>query len=343
VRPISRYPSRQQKLDQKGVAHHGLTLVICSILCLAVIFTFRAVISHAASASPAIRSGISGYCLDDHKDSVAANAVVDSWRCNESQAQAWSAGVGTIEHDQSYCLSVANDAKTAGTNIVLNSCDQAPGQIWLRDKSGYENPNSGLCLSLPNDQTGKQLVLASCQQLDQTSESWTLTSANGATVTGPDCNALKSEGTKVACYADQEWTNWQSSSSNHEALLNSYTDGAPYEEWCADFVSYIYKEAGYPFTGGETNGWDENIADNIQNENFTMHQAGSYVPVAGDVAFFDYAGGHVEIVVSGGKTPTYVYGNSAIIDPTTGNGEMAANTISNDGAAGQVTYYLSPN
>jgi len=64
----------------------------------------------------------------------------------------------------------------------------------------------------------------------------------------------------VACYAAKEWAAWQAPGSNHNALLNVYADGNGYEEWCADFISYVYKEAGYPFSGGERDGWDEYLA-----------------------------------------------------------------------------------
>ena len=124
--------------------------------------------------------------------------------------------------------------------------------------------------------------------------------------------------------------------------MTGYTDGAPYEEWCADFVSYIYKEAGYPFTGGETNGWDENNANKIQFMGFVKHDPANYTPKPGDVGYFNYNGGHVEIVISGGAHPTFIYGNSATIDPTTGNGQMESNTIVQDGSLGHLVYYLSP-
>jgi cell wall-associated NlpC family hydrolase len=147
----------------------------------------------------------------------------------------------------------------------------------------------------------------------------------------------------VACYAEKEWTTWQSGGISHDTLLNSYTNGSPDEEWCADFVSYVYKEAGYPFTQGSSNGWDENNANYIQYMGFAMHSASSgYVPKPGDIAFFNYNAGHVEIVVSGGSHPTFIYGDSATIDPTTGNGQMKANTILSD-SDGQIVYYLSPN
>jgi hypothetical protein len=324
------------KLDQKGVTHHIVAWGLVFVLCFGIVLTFHSVTSHAAGISLDVKSGIAGYCLDDHDGSALNNAPVDSWGCNKSDAQNWTVNEGTITHGHDLCLAVADNGTTVGDNIVLHTCDQAAGQIWLRDKSGFENPNSGLCLSIPNSQTEKQLVVASCSYLAQPYETW-ISDANPACVDG-------TKGTEVACLAEQDWTQWQSSSPSHEMLLNRYTDGAPYEEWCADFVSYVYKQAGAPFSGGETNGWDENIASNIQNMGFTVHPASShYLPQPGDVAYFDYAGGHVEIVISGGATPTFVYGNSASIDPTTGNGQMEANTITSKGSEGQVVYYLSPN
>lgn len=36
--------------------------------------------------------------------------------------------------------------------------------------------------------------------------------------------------------------------------VDKYTDGT-LEYWCADFVSWVYKQAGKPFTGGSSGGW----------------------------------------------------------------------------------------
>jgi hypothetical protein len=152
-----------------------------------------------------------------------------------------------------------------------------------------------------------------------------------------------SQGDKIACVAAQQWILWQSGTVSHNTLLNTYSDGNSYEEWCADFVSYVYKQAGYPFENGERDGWDEYYAPYIENQGFTYHSAYDYTPKAGDVAFFDYNGGHVEIVAVGGSKPIFIYGDSGTTDKTTGNGDMADNTITNDGTAGQLIYYLSPN
>jgi hypothetical protein len=325
---------------QAGVIQHPL---LVGLLLLAVVYgAFQLVASHVSAESSTIKSAIAGYCLDVHDDSKSSNAAVDSWRCNGSSAQNWKLAGSSIIHGDNDCLSVLSNSTAAGTKLVANSCDQAAGQVWLADRTGFENPNSGLCLSIPSSKLASQLVLASCDQLSTAGESWTYSATHGHPADVNSCETIVQKGQKIACYAQQDWTTWQSDSPSHTVLLNDYTNGYGYEEWCADFVSYVYMQAGYPFSGGESDGWDENIASNIQNMGFSEHQAAGYTPKAGDVAFFDYPGGHVEIVASGGKTPTFIYGNSSTIDPTTGNGEMAANTITND-YNGQVIYYLSPN
>ena len=289
---------------------------------------------HALSTYEEVRSGISGYCLDNlHNKTISGNEV-DIWKCNKSPAQNWNLSGNTISIDGSYCLAV--DKQHA---IIANCSSTAPTQVWLEDGSGLLNPDSGKCLNAAGHNDGSPVTIAACSSSDNLS--WTAVSSSGKTITLPGtCHG--SEGQKVACYAEQEWANWQSGVYSHPALLTSYTDGAAYEEWCADFVSYIYKEAGYPFSGGETNGWDENNANNIQNVGFTIHQPDNYTPKPGDVGYFSYNGGHVEIVVSGGPHPTFIYGDSHVTDPTTNNGDMAANTMLSDGSAGELIYYMSP-
>lgn len=294
---------------------------------------------NASAASSVIRSGLSNYCLDVHDSGTGNGTKVDNYTCNDTQAQSWTTTYDRIQHGSNMCLSVQNDSKSAGSSVVINQCSDDPGQVWLRDQNGYENPNSGLCLALPTSKGAELVTMATCSLPSTIAEKWTPSPRATQTST---CTQLSKDET-IACNAAKEWDNWQSQPTNHEGLLNTYTDGAPYEEWCADFVSYIFKESGYPFTQGEANGWDESNANNIQNMGFTMHNPSNYMPKPGDVAYFSYNGGHVEIVVSGGKHPTFIYGNSGTIDPTTGNGQMEANTKLGDGTLGDLVYYLSPN
>lgn len=326
------------KVEKKGRLRYFVLLAV-AVGCL---LLFTSSKGHADSNAAVIKSDTSN-CLDVYLDSVKPSSVVDSWQCNNSTAQDWSVTRDTIVHDKTLCLSVPGDSQLP-SKVVLDTCTNAPGQIWIRDGNGFINPNSTLCLTEPNNKSGDQLQTEPCGNMTaQNDQAWATYPKGSSAVWTQATPCTGSKGEQIACQAEKTWISWTSPGANHEALLNNYTDGAPYEEWCADFVSYVYKQAGYPFTGGETNGWDENIAGNIQNMGFTMHDPSNYTPKPGDVAFFSYSGGHVEIVVSGGKTPTFIYGNSDTIDPTTGNGQMETNTKLSDGSLGQLVYYLSPN
>lgn len=330
-------PARYQPTPPKK-GHGGKFVLGFALLIVAIFIGTHVKSGNADTAASVIHAGIAGYCLDVHKNGVQAGTVVDSYKCNGTSAQAWTVTYDKIQHDNSLCLSVKDNRTAMGSPVILNPCSQEPGQIWLRDQNGFFNPNSGMCLSLPTGKKAGPVIIADCALPSQATEKWTPPSGQ----TNSLCQQ-GSRGDKIACNAAKEWNTWQSEPNNHTALLSTYTDGAPYEEWCADFISYVYREAGSPFTKGEANGWDENNANNVKNMGFTMHDPASYTPKPGDVAYFSYSGGHVEIVASGGPHPTFVYGNSGTVDPTTGNGQMEANTKLSDGLYGNLVYYLSPN
>lgn len=298
-------------------------------------------LAHRSRAVSEIKSGTAGYCLDLHHDDSSNNTMVDSWHCNGSNAQAWALTSATIRHKDD-CLMLHSSAGS-GDVIVSSACNNSADQEWVSAIGGFENPSSALCLSLPSGKINKQLVASPCDTLTTASELWASATwkANDNTAATISCSNGP-VGEQVACNAAEQWVAWRSGSVDHNTLLNTYSDGNGYEEWCADFVSYAYMQSGHPFTQGERDGWDEYLADNIENMGFTYHDASDYTPQAGDVAYFDYPGGHVEIVAIGGTKPLFIYGDSGTTDPTTGNGDMAENTITNDGSAGQVVYYLSP-
>jgi hypothetical protein len=314
---------------------------LAGLLLAAIIYGFLQLgTSHAAASvsADAVHSGYNGYCLDNSHSKLVAGNPLDLWGCNGTAAQNWTYSAALLKQAGSWCATAPDNGSPAGSPITLETCTGDATQIWLRDASGYFNPASQSCLMADSGSGGAKLEMSSCSNLSTAAGIWKVSGTNAGTA----CSG--SEGQLVACNAERQWTIWQSGTPSHETLLNSYTDGAPYEAWCADFVSYIYKQSGYPFTAAY-DGWDENDANNLQADTgFVEHPAdGSYLPKAGDIAYFDYSGGHVEIVISGGKNPTFIYGNSATIDPSTGNGQMETNTKRSDGTAGQLMYYLSPN
>lgn len=339
-------PLRQQSRR----SYSKLKLVTILILLVVILIggfieTNRYKSSHKATAINQIQSGFQGFCIDLYRDKQLPNSTIDEWGCNGTTAQEWVIENNNIVHGSNTCLSIANNGTDQGDQIVANKCNGSQGQIWVSAIDGLENPNSALCLSAANGSEGTNLELASCNNLTQPQEAWmqSIWNKNSAN-TSASTSCSGTVGQLVACYAAKQLVIWQSNTISHSSLLNTYSDGNGYEEWCADFVSYIYKESGYPFVDGERNGWDEYDADNVQYEpDFTYHAAGNYIPQEGDIAYFNYSGGHVEIVAVGGSKPIFIYGDSGTIDPTTKNGQMTENTITNDGSAGQVIYYLSPN
>jgi ricin-type beta-trefoil lectin protein/CHAP domain-containing protein len=342
----SHHPEAGLKLNQAGfirqIVFGGLMVAVALVLAILAINRINA--GRSRPAIPQVRSAIAGYCLDDYHDSNEANALVDSWTCNDSAAQDWTVSTNLIEHinqGDKGCLSVQDDGRSQDDKLVLNMCDNGAAQQWTVDLGGFENPASGLCLAIPSGKIKQQLILDSCNNLSQLGEGWVATTWSSPRAPSGPC-VTGSEGQQVACYAERQWNAWQSDPSSHQALLTDYTDGNAYEQWCADFVSYVYREAGYPFSAGERDGWDEYDANNVQNMGFVLHPAADYDPSPGDVAFFDYPGGHVEIVETGGRHPTFIYGDSGTTDPATNNGDMNDDGLTSDGAAGQVIYYLSP-
>ncbi|HEY5667763.1 MAG TPA: RICIN domain-containing protein [Candidatus Saccharimonadales bacterium] len=319
-------------------------MVLLLLAAAAMVFgTLQVSRGDALSNMPVIQSGVSGACLD-LRHNAGDPAIVQIWKCNNSAAQRWSVAAFQIRHGDVQCLSVVDSSTKPDSPVSLTRCGSDPGQVWLAEQGGYRNPHSGQCLNVPdNGAFGTQLTVANCQNLRKPSGNWTPVVIRGKNTqhVAVTCDGLEKRA-KLACYAAKEWTIWQSPSADHSALLRAYTAGAPYEAWCADFISYVYKEAGFPFTQGETNGWNENDANKMVNMGFAQHNPDSYIPQSGDIAYFDYNGGHVELVVSGGKAPTFIYGNSGTTDPATGNGQMAANTVTSDGSNGKLVYYLSP-
>lgn len=280
-------------------------------------------------------------CLDIKNDLIKNNTPIDLMTCNHTDAQNWLINLGMIKHS-SYCLTITNNYKSVD-KVVLYKCTNAPNQVFLPTGGGFINPNSGLCLSQVNNSP----ALSKCLVNYNSTQNWLYYNLHNNKITlrnSLNCMVALSLNEKLACQAMLAWDNWNQKNSNHFKLLSMYTDNNAYEEWCADFVSYIYHISGHSFSNGERNGWDEYNANYIKYQGFNLHMANSsYVPQPGDVAFFNYPGGHVEMVVVGGKHPTFVYGDSATIDSQTGNGNMATNNILVDGNKGQVVYYLSPN
>ncbi len=318
-----------------------LLMVATSLLIIIGFGTYSSLADNTLNNLNFLINNQSKLCLDVKNDLIKNNTPVDLASCNHTSAQNWSINLGFVKNNN-YCLTFTGQKITVSSKVILDTCSNLANQVLLPTGGRLENPASNLCLS----QIKNNLGLAKCFSTNKSFQNWSyynFKNDRSVTLSLINCSINLSPNQKLACMTMMAWNNWNQPNSNHYNLLTQYTDNNAYEEWCADFVSYIYFVSGHPFTNGERNNWDEYNANNIMYQGFTLHQANSsYVPQAGDVAFFDYPGGHVEMVAIGGKTPTFIYGDSATIDSQTGNGDMAANNLLSDGNLGQVTYYLSP-
>jgi CHAP domain-containing protein len=100
--------------------------------------------------------------------------------------------------------------------------------------------------------------------------------------------------------------------TNAGPWIATFTDGNA-EAWCADFVSYVLRLAGRPFSGGQSGGWRIAAAAGVRD---WFAARGRYVPrvVAGprpgDVVYFRHS--HVGIVVAvRGPVLTTIEGNAS--------------------------------
>ena len=100
-----------------------------------------------------------------------------------------------------------------------------------------------------------------------------------------------------------------------ECMLR-YSDGAN-EAWCADFVSWVLKEAGSPYTGGTSGGWRQPGVSGSRawfEKNGEFHLKAGYTPKPGDIQINQEGDptypDHVAIVVAvNGNMATIIGGN----------------------------------
>ena len=96
----------------------------------------------------------------------------------------------------------------------------------------------------------------------------------------------------------------------YDATVLMYTEGFR-EEWCADFVSYVYRQAGQPLSNPHNGSWRIPAVWTLRQyfeSQGRFRSAYSYTPRPGDVAI--YGGGHTNIVVAvDGDTMTTIGGN----------------------------------
>ncbi|MEV1008025.1 ricin-type beta-trefoil lectin domain protein [Streptomyces sp. NPDC049881] len=97
----------------------------------------------------AVRSGLSGTCLDVAGGNSANGTPVQIWGCNDTPAQRWTAYADGTLRALGKCLDVTNLGTGNGAPVALWGCNGGANQRWEVHDGGYRNPVSGRCLDLP--------------------------------------------------------------------------------------------------------------------------------------------------------------------------------------------------
>lgn len=129
---------------------------------------------------------------------------------------------------------------------------------------------------------------------------------------------LSSTRQNAVCIAKQELAAWTPPPPTPRMGFLKYSDGSVNDLWCADFVSWVYKQAGYPFTGGLSGGWRLAAVQAVKDlpnsdHNWHWHAASGYTPKPGDLAIHQNPStgySHVNMVIEvTGTTITLIGGD----------------------------------
>jgi hypothetical protein len=171
--------------------------------------------------------------------------------------------------------------------------------------------NSNTSITLPTAQTGDTSLTPSNNNCAEAVGNITCTPGTGTAAT--------SVRAKVVCIAQAEYALWKAGNLKPGTDFHKYSQGRN-EDWCADFASWVYNQAGYPLvdknqgTVPAVNGiWSIGTAGNAVTGKFRFHSSGGYTPQPGDMAI--HKGGpsdvsHVNIVSRlEGSEAWYIGGN----------------------------------
>lgn len=149
---------------------------------------------------------------------------------------------------------------------------------------------------------------------------------------------------KVVSLARQELAKWDGGELVAGNGYKKYSQGRA-ENWCADFVSWIYNRADYPLQEGN----DGNVpavttVEQIgkENQKFEYHAAEGYTPQKGDIVVQTNGLSHVNIVVAvDGDKITVIGGNQGANGGGFNNSKVTQYTFTGSTGAG-TTGYVSP-
>ncbi len=227
--------------------------------------------------------------------------------------------------------------------------------------------NTALYISQLQQWIGQIVALAN-GTAPSTSATTTPTASSNCNSGAVNCNSSTSSNLsavrqQVVCIAQQELASWKSQPGYKQTGSNSFNYSATgylnysqnvHEEWCADFVSWVYNQAGYPLTPDPN--WRISAVIGLVsvaelNQNFHWHpQVSGYTPRPGDIAIHlygtSYSNSHANIVTSvTGNTVTLIGGDQGSINFSSANGGTVVSQYTDNGFYGgsdSIIAYISP-
>lgn len=152
----------------------------------------------------------------------------------------------------------------------------------------------------------------------------------GGTANSSSCGTSGSGGTVIEVAERELAIGTKGCRTSTNGQCAAYTDNTP-EEWCADFVSWVYNKAGKPFSDGLSGGWRINNVFSLDDYLSTKHKGNyflrndsSQTPEPGDIIIFNDGGPrtHTGLVRS-------VQGNSLTTIEGNLNDSVSSRTVEN--------------
>lgn len=105
--------------------------------------------------SGAVRSGISGKCLDLNEGNTTNGTAVQLYDCNQKPgSQTWTYNADGTLATGGKCLDVVKQGVTNGTLVDIWTCNGGDNQKWTQQADGtLRSMQSGRCLDVPNGST----------------------------------------------------------------------------------------------------------------------------------------------------------------------------------------------
>jgi N-acetylmuramoyl-L-alanine amidase len=214
---------------------------------------------------------------------------------------------------------LTGNEKASLASIKTTSTTDAAAKAFFDD---FERANDS---SLPKRQSNAAKVLAAYQKeygsgtvATTSSDATTSCSSDSANAVvncnDPTLSTLSQTRQNAVCLAQQEYAKWKSGQLKRGTDFHKYSQGRT-ENWCADFVSWIYNQAGYPL---DPSHWNQPAVLSLvqigkENNRWHYHSSSSYTPKPGDLVIWSETRdptAHVSMVVAvKGKTMTIIGGN----------------------------------